>query len=247
MAMMNATRTRQTGRRHLTQTCIVHDSPYPMGADGEVVAPMYEIHMSCPNHVYPYDDRFRPPPMKSERHRDEIDLLMDRMPDTNSLDVLSRLEHFMQYDALELGHSLVREFHRSYPTATRQQPPQNVTDVLFFFHADIVKSILSATVFPLGESRAKSLNILAGQLLRDPLCRLEERNLSMLEILVRTAARCFWQRWSEQELDPTCLPLYLNSIQPLMLSQRMYYLPMSWNGTMKYSPLQMMYSPPEMH
>lgn len=183
--MRNANHTRMTGRSYLTTACIVGDSPYPLGADGEEIMPIPQIPLSTPTHV-PHNDNFLTPDLTQMADPWGVALkqLAARLPAIGNLASQLRLESFMQHDVLSQVLRECKEFHTAYPGAYRTRAPQDVSTVLFQFHAGIVRAI-GPTTFPVGHAHSVSLIRFVRSLLEDPSCLFSEKDLSMLQSAIR--------------------------------------------------------------
>ena len=184
--MRDMHRTRMTGKKYLTSACIVADSPYPVGADGEEIIPLPEIPLGSPIHVYPHHDNFSTPELTHsvDPWGEELRQLVARLPAIGNLASLPRLNSFIQHDVLSQVRMECSEFQAEHPGAHRSRTPQNVSIVMFHYHASIVKAI-SATTFPVGVVHGDALCHLARSLLEDRFCRFSEKDLSMLQSALR--------------------------------------------------------------
>ena len=184
--MRNANHTRMTGRSYLTTACIVGDSPYPLGADGEEIVPIPQIPLSSPMHVHPHNDDFSTPYLTETADPWGVELkqLTGRLPAIGNLASQCRLESFMQHGVLSQVLRECKEFHVAYPRAYRTRTPQDVATVLFQYHAGIVRGI-GPTTFPVGPAHSVSLTTFVRSLLEEPSCLFSEKDLSMLQSAMR--------------------------------------------------------------
>ena len=175
-----------TGRTYLTNACIVGDSPYPVGADGEEIIPIPEIPLGSPRHVHPHYDNFSTPELthSADPWGAASRQLTARLPAIGNLASLPRLNSFIQHDVLSQVRAECREFQSVHPRAYRSRTPQDVATVMFHYHASIVKAI-GATTFPVGAVHGDALSLLARTLLADSFCRFTEKDLSMLQSALR--------------------------------------------------------------
>ena len=184
--MRDTAHTRWTGRTYLTNACIVGDSPYPVGADGEEIIPIPEIPPGTPRHVHPHYDNFSTPELThaADPWGAALRQLTTRLPSIGNLASLPRLNSFIQHDVLSQVHAECRAFQSAHPRAYRSRTPQDVSTVMFHYHASIVKAI-GATTFPVGGVHGDALCLFVRTLLADSCCRFSEKDLSMLQSALR--------------------------------------------------------------
>ena len=184
--MRDAAHTRMTGKTYLTNACIVGDSPYPVGPDGEEIIPIPVIPLGSPRHVHPHYDNFSTPELthSADPWGEALRQLTARLPAIGNLAALPRLTSFIQHEVLSQIRAECREFQSMHPSAYRSRTPQDVATVMFHYHAGIVKAI-SATTFPVGAVHGDVLSHLVHILLADRFCRFSEKDLSMLQSALR--------------------------------------------------------------